>query len=343
VSAQFKEECMNFRDRLVLAAILLGLAGTQTQGQTPGKNPTPAISPPARNIVAAKVNGDVIPELAIYRVMAKETGPDREQMRKDILNVLIGNLLIDQYLSQIKVTVDSSEIEKNLAQMRQEAKVEGKSFGEILNAMYLTEDELRHEVTCNLRWLKFAATRATEKNLRVFFEKNKSMFDGSQVQARHILVNGSDAPARNKALAIKRQIESGVAAELAKLPAGTDKLEREKARAGALVKLFAEAASRESTCPSKKEGGYLGWFPRNGTMVEPFAKAAFALKPFEMSEPVLTEFGYHLILAIDVKPGRDMRFEEVLPIVREVYYDRLREAMINHLKPKAQITINPGS
>ena len=48
-----------------------------------------------------------------------------------------------------------------------------------------------------------------------------------------------------------------------------------------------------------------------GFMVEPFSRPAFALKPFEMSAPVKTQFGYHLILVTDRKPGRDVKFEEV--------------------------------
>ena len=46
-------------------------------------------------------------------------------------------------------------------------------------------------------------------------------------------------------------------------------------------------------------------------MVEPFAKAAFALKPYEMTDVVATEFGYHLILVTARKQGTPKKFEEV--------------------------------
>ena len=58
---------------------------------------------------------------------------------------------------------------------------------------------------------------------------------------------------------------------------------------------FEKLAEEVSTCPSRRKGGDLGEFGR-GMMVREFEKAAFDLKPGEVSkEPVKTEFGYHII------------------------------------------------
>ena len=57
---------------------------------------------------------------------------------------------------------------------------------------------------------------------------------------------------------------------------------------------FAGYAGEYSMCPSKANGGDLGPFSR-GMMVKPFEDAAFGLNVGEMSEPVQTQFGYHLI------------------------------------------------
>ena len=66
---------------------------------------------------------------------------------------------------------------------------------------------------------------------------------------------------------------------------------------------FADAAEKYSAGPSRAKGGDLGFIPRHGIMVEPFARAAFVLAKGEISPPMATVFGIHLITVTDVKPG----------------------------------------
>lgn len=63
-------------------------------------------------------------------------------------------------------------------------------------------------------------------------------------------------------------------------------------------KSFEDLAKQFSKCPSGKGGGTLGRFGK-GQMVEPFEKAAFALNVGDVSAPVKTQFGYHLIKRTD--------------------------------------------
>jgi peptidyl-prolyl cis-trans isomerase C len=99
---------------------------------------------------------------------------------------------------------------------------------------------------------------------------------------------------------------------------------------------FAQLARDNSTGPSAPQGGDLGWFPREGAMVEPFAAAAFELEPGEVSDVVETQFGYHVILCEERFPERvvppetaapwlheQLRFEKVGPL-RERYLESLR-------------------
>ena len=63
---------------------------------------------------------------------------------------------------------------------------------------------------------------------------------------------------------------------------------------------FEEVAKERSLCPSKKDGGSLGWFGR-GQMVKEFENAAFSLKKGEVSKPIKTQFGWHIIKVNDAQ------------------------------------------
>jgi len=173
------------------------------------------------------------------------------------------------------------------------------------------------------------------------------MFDGTTMRARHILFSPppGDAKAVEQAkaqlLAFKKQIEEEVVKGLAKLPTNTDNLEREKARTRLLEEAFATVAREKSACPSQAQGGDLGWFPRAGSMVEPFARTAFSLKPYQISDVVATQFGYHLILATDRRPGKEAKFEEVKEAVKDVYGEQLRDAICAQSRPRSKIVVNP--
>ena len=63
---------------------------------------------------------------------------------------------------------------------------------------------------------------------------------------------------------------------------------------------FGDVAKAISICPSAKKGGDLGWFGKN-KMVREFETAVFALKSGELSKPVKTQFGWHVIKVIEAK------------------------------------------
>jgi peptidyl-prolyl cis-trans isomerase C len=326
---------------MVIGSLLMLLAGV-VAAQVPAPVPVAGDMPPKADVKAATVNGQVIPELAVYRGLMRVAPAKRAEARAEVLNFLVDNAIIDQYLLQLDIKIEAKEVDAFVAKMKAEAETAKEDFSKLLDKLLLTEADLRRELTASLRWDKFVLKQGTEKELQAMFEKNTDMFNDSRVRARHILVGGPDPKAAElltRTLAIKKQIEDEVKTALAKLPAGTDALEAEKAKAMAIDKAFSDAAAKESTCPSKAQGGDLGMFPRVGQMVEPFARVAFALKPYEMSDPVQTEFGYHLILAVDRKPGRDVKFADVKPFVQEVYGERLREAILTQYRGKSKVVL----
>jgi len=65
-------------------------------------------------------------------------------------------------------------------------------------------------------------------------------------------------------------------------------------------KKFSDLARQLSTCPTGQKGGDLGFFGR-GRMVREFEEAAFSMRKGQVSDPVRTPFGYHLIMVTDTK------------------------------------------
>ncbi len=118
-----------------------------------------------------------------------------------------------------------------------------------------------------------------------------------EVKARHILIRvDKDAP-EDKVAAAKTKIDEVAA----KLKDGGN---------------FAELAKEYSEGPTGPNGGDLGWV-KIGTMVKPFETALFALKKGDISEPVRTQFGWHLILAEDRKEPGVIPLEQVRDEVRQ--------------------------
>jgi peptidyl-prolyl cis-trans isomerase C len=331
--------------RICPAVLAAGLAALPVLAQ-PAPPPAAPIAAPAA-AAAATVNGYVIPEAAVQRALERWPVNKRAEARPELLNYLIDNVLVEQYLVQQGVKVEPAEVDKRIGEMKTELAKQNRDLTKMLQEMKVSEAELREQTAADMRWDKYASERATDAALKQLFDSEKVMFDGTAVRARHILLSppAGDAEAAKKAQAdlgqLKQQIEAGVNAELAKRPADADPLAREKARTALLDDAFAAAARDKSACPSKSKGGELPVFQRAGFMVEPFARTAFALKPFQISDVVQTQFGYHLIMVVERRPGFEVKFDDVKDDVREAFCDRLRESILAQVKPQSRIVITP--
>jgi parvulin-like peptidyl-prolyl isomerase len=325
----------------------------KTPDPVPAKTPLPVAAKPLPEpdpkAVAVTVNGTPILERAIYRAVRLAPPEEQAKARGQILNFLIDNALVDQYLDQLKVTIEPKEIDAAIDEMKEEIKKANGKFEDVMKNLLLTEAELREQLGAELRWRKFLGKYATDAVLSDFFTKNKAFFDGSQVRARHILIPATrdDAKAIEAAATriaiIKKQIEERTAQELAKGQTPADAIEKEKAQNKALEIAFAEVAGKESSCPSKGDGGEVGWFARSGKMVEPFARVAFTLKPYQLSDAVVSDFGCHLIMVTETRAGREVRFEDMKEVAKDVYGDRMREAIVGRARSAAKIESGTGA
>jgi peptidyl-prolyl cis-trans isomerase C len=335
---------------LVLGLAISGITFAQAPMTPPATAPgtattAPTVSPTAQ---AAVVNGEVIYEIAVQRALDRVPPDKRNEARPKIIEYLTDNLLIDQSLRAAGYKADDTEVGKRVADMKVELKKIGRDFEKMLGELKVSEKELREHIAADLRWINYASAQATDKALQEMFTREKDMFDGSAVRARHILLTPTTPDDKGlqeamvKITEVKKAIETEVATGLAKLPESADKLAREKARGEILVESFGKYAKEKSDCPTKANGGDVGYFQKAGFMVQPFANAAFALQVNQMSEVIRTPFGLHLILVTERRPGKEVKFEEVKDVVKEVYFDRLHDYLAAQLRQKAKISVNPA-
>lgn len=165
----------------------------------------------------------------------------------------------------------------------------------------------------------------SEKRLRDFYERGKNSFKTDEfIKVSHILLSApqeADPAVKNEALKKAQSLRQAIID-------GRD---------------FADAAKEHSASEEAKEsGGDLG-FLRKGYMPAAFDNVAFTLQPGELSQPVATRFGYHIIKVTDRKPASFTPFEKVRDFIRKYIQEneevKNMAAHMQKLRQEADIVI----
>ncbi len=240
--------------------------------------------------VVASVNGEDITKDELYDLMVKQNG-------QQALDALISQKIIELEAKKQKVTVSDADVQKEMEKYY-ETYGGQEAFKQALEASGYSMDDIKKEMALSLKINKLLEPRIkiTEEEMKKYFEENKEQFaQPKQVKASHILVETEE-----KANEIKK-----------KLADGED---------------FAQLAKDNSTdTQTKDKGGDLGFFG-TGDMVKEFEEAAFALKVGEISAPVKTEFGYHIIKVTDTKEAQEANYEQSKPQIRDTLFGEKAQA-----------------
>ena len=145
-----------------------------------------------------------------------------------------------------------------------------------------------------------------EASRKLYEETVKGLTPEQEVRARHILVESEDEAKKAHARVKGGEDFAKVAAELSKDPG------------------------------SKTDGGDLGFFTKD-RMVEPFAEAAFKLEPGQVSEPVKSQFGWHVIRVEEKRTKPVPTFEETREQVEAYLGRKAQQDLIVGLREKAKV------
>jgi parvulin-like peptidyl-prolyl isomerase len=259
---------------------------------------------------AAIVNSEIITEAEVRAItdvkqpVTAESAEEKKARLDAAVNMLIDDALMRQFLKKYVPAATPQEVDKDLNELVEDLKKKSppQTLQQYLQAAGQTEEQLKADIAGAIQWRKYLDNQIPEDTAKAYYTANKLHFDKVEVKASHVLVavKATDAPGVKQAAlakieAIRQEITGG-------------KLE------------FAEAAKKYSDCEaSKAGGGDIGYFRYKFVVVEPIARTAFSLKVGDISTPVLTEFGYHILKITDRKEGTASTYEALKDVIREVY------------------------
>lgn len=271
----------------------------------------------------ARVNGVEITSIQLDRAFASvrqqfgelfegEDGTTLEvQFKGRILDDLIVQEVILQQAKESGIEVSDEEVESEVATITEQFGGEELLDQELSNlnmSREQFEEEIRNSVVFQkLQEAEFAQIEIDEDEVAAFYEENQAQFEEpEQVKASHILVT-DDATAQE------------VATKLANGESFEDL-----------------AAQYSNDTQNKDNGGDLGFFPR-GAMVPEFEEVAFSQEPGTISDPVKTDFGYHIIRTDEKQEAKARTLDEVRDDIESQLKGQAFEQIIESWKEAADI------
>lgn len=294
--------------------------------------------------IAAIVNNDIItlsevekraaPELA--RLSAEPEGKDRATQRskviRQILDAMIADKLLDNEMKELNLDVSEAELDAAVDNIKKQNDFDSEKLEQALKEEGLTMASWRSTVLkkqlARLKLIRAkteAKVKLSEEDVKAEYAKWAKMEgEDGEIHARHILIR-VDSKASAEEVAKAKERAMAVTQEARK--PGTD---------------FAELARRKGEGSTAGEGGDLGFF-RRGVMFPEFERAAFALKPGEVSDPVRTQFGWHVIKVDERRQVPVKSFQEMEPAIRERLrtgqLEKFSESYIQELRQAAVVEV----
>lgn len=311
---------------IIIVVVVAFIAGSLYVGVNMGQDATEAAVP------VAEINGRTISYAEFQQVYLNNLqtysqffGPVRGTLAEE-LRYLSLNSLIDSYLTleaarAADLPVETSEIDAALADIKASF-ADDATYRRALSASGLTESRLREWIREDL-----LVRKLQEQVRRADFTDDEVRAAMAEVRTRHILIEpaagleGEDAwdAAREEAEALRARLLEGEAFEELALAHSAD--------VGSAIR-----------------GGDVGWVNRLTPFVEPFKETALALEPGEISEPVRTVYGWHLIQVTDRREPTDEEFaerrEQVLAELQQTAGDRQWQEWIGEQRAQAHLVIH---
>ncbi|MBF0196292.1 MAG: peptidylprolyl isomerase [Planctomycetes bacterium] len=303
-----------------------------SHGPSCNHGPAPATNEISPTATVATVNGKSISGQELLdeiKRMNRGPNPTTLEQQMQLLDFMIGKMLLLKKADEQKLVVATAEIDKEISSVKSRYP-STEEFEKFLQQNGLDQEKLKKDISQNLLIQKVfdknvAKKEVTQEEVKAFYDGNSQYFKKpEQVKASHILLkvkeDGSDKEAVTKQLMdIKKQAV-----------AGAD---------------FAELAKKHSQGPSGPGGGDLGQFGR-GQMVPAFEKAAFSMNIDQVSDVIETQFGLHILKVFEKQEPSVTALKEVEGRIKD-HLDQQKNgqavaAYVKDLRTKAKVEVSLG-
>ena len=343
---------------VLLSTIVIGCAADVLSAATMVDKTVAMVNNEA--IMSSEFDRLIAPVMEQYKTVTPiaEQSPEKiKEIKQRLLDQLVDDRVLKQEAVNHKIKVSKRDVDQGVAQVKKRFETDA-VFQSELKKEDMSEVQFVKRIEEQLLVMKLIDQEIKAKTeppkdeeVKAFYEKIQQKIKGKdlglekkdeeeiaglakllsrasaeQTHARHILVGvEKNADMKTKAAA------------LAKIKSIKKEL-KEGADFDALAKKYSDDPA------SKNKGGDLGFFAK-GDMVPEFEKAAFALNVGQISEPVLTDFGYHIIKVEEKRAGKKASFDEVKNDLKEFLYQKSAkkryEGWVKDLRSKASIKLNP--
>jgi foldase protein PrsA len=323
IDARIEKRGFSVSKRLTAAGVLLVVLVAVLVGCGGGKLPSDGVAKVGGTVITqAQLDARVKEIQAQYGTQAPTKAGDPAAFavfQNQVLEYLVTLEVVQQKAAELKVTVTAYDIQTQIDTIKAQFNGDQAAFDSALKAQNLTMDSLTknlQEQTLVTKVIDAVTKNATvtDQQLQDYYNANKSTYMVAETRKiRHILI----APKSADASASTTTTVAGATATYTQAEWDAALATAQKVRA-LLVNGgdFATLAKQYSDdTGSKDQGGDLGAQPK-GAMVPEFDTVAWSLKLNEISQPVKTQYGYHIIQVTQITPASQQTFAQVKETIR---------------------------
>jgi len=303
-----------------LVSLLIAVLGGPMQDGEPG---IPGKLEPR----SATVNGWLISQDRVNRFVTQKLAgravheDTLDRLRSEALEQLVRRQVIMEYLKSTRYWPrGGGAMEMRIDQLQKRLGQVNKNLQQHLQENGMSRAELENEIFWEISWRQFLQAWLSEERLDEYFQQHRRRFDGTRLKVAHLLLRAKPGESPDEVIGRAEVIRDAVRLGQATWPGAV----REHSMAETSV----------------QQDGLVGWIGFEGPMPPEFNRAAFELDPGQVSAPVKSAAGVHLIKCLEIEPGSSGG-RDVEPALRAALTEEIFNQLADQKRADVDIQYDP--